>query len=83
MTRNEILEAAKEIIYESVPELEGKPLDESTVINTDTGIDSMGFTLIMCRLEARFDTKIPDRQWQKLATLGDVVSAFEKRMPKA
>ena len=83
MTRQEIMDGTREIIYESVPELEGQPLDESTVINTDTGIDSMGFTLIMCRLEARFDVKVPDRQWAKLSTLGDVVSAFEKRMPKA
>ena len=82
MTRSEIMEACREIIYESVPELEGRPLEEATVINTDTGIDSMGFTLIMCRLEARFDTKIPDRQWSKLNTLGDVVSAFEKRMAR-
>ena len=81
--REEILEKAKTVIVESLPELEGQAFDEHTVINTDTGIDSMGFTLIMCRLEARFDTKVPDRQWQKLATLGDVVSAFEKRMPKA
>ena len=83
MTRQEILEAAREIIYESVPELEGTPLDEDSVINTDTGVDSMGFTLIICRLEARFGVKVPDRQWQKLATLGDVVTAFEKRMPQA
>lgn len=83
MTRQEILDGTREVIYESVPELEGQPLDENTVINTDTGIDSMGFTLIMCRLEARFDVKVPDRQWAKLSTLGDVVSAFEKRMPKA
>ena len=83
MTRQEILDGTREVIYESVPELEGQPLDENTVINTDTGIDSMGFTLIMCRLEARFDVKGPDRQWAKLSTLGDVVSAFEKRMPKA
>lgn len=82
MTRSEIMEACREIIYESVPELEGRPLEEATVINTDTGIDSMGFTLIMCRLEARFDTKIPDRQWSKLNTLGDVVSAFERRMAR-
>lgn len=83
MTRQEILEAAREIIYESVPELEGISLDEDSVINTDTGVDSMGFTLIICRLEARFGVKVPDRQWQKLATLGDVVTAFEKRMPQA
>ena len=82
MTRSDILTKTREIIYESAPELEGVPLEEDTVINTDTGIDLMGFTLIICRLEAAFDVRIPSRQWQKLQTLGDVVSAVEKRLSK-
>ena len=80
MTRQEILSATKEVIYECVPDMEGKPLYEDTVINTDTAIDSMGFTLIICRLEARFDVKIPQRQWSRMSTFGDVVNAFEKRL---
>ena len=80
MTRQEIMNKTIEIVYECVPEIEGQTLEESTVINTDTGIDSMGFTLIICRLEAAFDVKIPDRQWKKLYTLGDVVTAIEKRL---
>ena len=78
--REEILEKAKAIIVDSLPELEGQAFDESTVINTDTGIDSMGFTLIICRLEAAFDVRIPNRQWQKLSTLGDVVDAIDRRI---
>lgn len=81
--REEILNKTREIIVESLPELEGRDFDESTVINTDTGIDSMGFTLIICKLEAAFDVRIPNRQWQKLATVKDVVDAIEKRLPKA
>lgn len=81
--REEILNKTKEIIVDSLPELEGREFNESTVINTDTGIDSMGFTLIICRLEAAFDVRIPNRQWQKLSTLGDVVDAIEKRVSKA
>lgn len=80
--REEILNRTKEIITEALPELEGQEFEESTVINTDTGIDSMGFTLIVCRLEAAFDVQIPNRQWQKLQTVGDVVDAIEKRLPK-
>ena len=82
VSRQEILDRTREIIYESAPELEGMELNEETVINTDTGIDSMGFTLILCRLEAAFDVRIPSRQWSKLQSLGDVVSAIEKRLPK-
>jgi acyl carrier protein len=82
ITRQEILDRTIEVIYESVPELEGTELREDTVINTDTAIDSMGFTLVICRLEARFNVRIPDRQWQRLSTLGDVVDAIEKRLPQ-
>ena len=80
MTRQEITEKTLDIVHECVPETEGQELIESSVINTDTAIDSMGFTMIICRLEATFGVKIPDRQWKKLYTLGDVVSAIEKRL---
>ena len=82
MTHAEILERTKEIIYEAAPRMEGTDLQEDTVINTDAAIDSMGFTLVICRLEANFDVQIPNRQWQKLQTLGDVVDAIEKRVNK-
>lgn len=81
-SREEILQRTKEIVLECAPELEGADLREDTVINTDTGIDSMGFTLIICRLEGEFDVRIPSRQWQKLSTLGAVADAIEKRLPK-
>ena len=38
----------------------------------------MNFILVICKLEALFDVKIPNRQWQKLSTLGDVVDAIIK-----
>ena len=80
MTHEELKNEIIEVIYECVPELEGTTLEEDTVINTDAAIDSMGFTLVICRLEAKYDVRIPNRQWQKLQTLGDVVDAIEKRL---
>ena len=82
ITRQEILQRTREVIYECAPELEGRELNEDTVINTDAAIDSMGFTLVICRLEASFGVQIPNRQWQKLQTLGDVADAIEKRLNK-
>ncbi len=83
MTRDEIRKRTIDVIYECVPDMEGQPLEDDTVINTETAIDSMGFVMIICRLEAQFGVKIPDRQWKKLYTLGDVVTAIEKRLPQA
>jgi len=80
MTRAEILEKTKAVIFDCFPEMESQELTEDTVINTETAIDSMGFILIICKLEALFDVKIPERQWKKLSTLGDVVSAIEKHI---
>lgn len=82
MKREEILEKTKQVIYDCVPELAGVELTEDSVVNTDMGMDSMNFILVVCKLEALFDVKIPERQWNKMSTLGDVVNAFEKRINK-
>ena len=83
MNRDEILEKTRKVIYDCFPEMADVELREDTVINTDTGIDSMGFVLIICKLEAMFDVRIPERQWKKLSTLGDVADAILKRLPNA
>ena len=83
MTRQDVIQEIKTVIFNCFPDMEGQELTEDTVINTETAIDSMGFVLVMCKLEAMFDIKIPERQWAKLSTLGDVADAIIKRLPKA
>jgi len=83
MTREDVIKEIKTIVFNCFPDMEGQELTEDTVINTETAIDSMGFVLIICKLEALFDIKIPERQWAKLSTLGDVADAVMKRLPQA
>ncbi len=83
MTRQDIIDQTRRVIYDCFPDLAELELNEDSVINTETAIDSMGFVLVICRLEALFNVKIPERQWAKLQTMGDVVDAIEKRLPKA
>ena len=83
MERAEIIQKIKSVITDCFPEMDVSAIEEDTVINTDTSIDSMGFVLVICKLEAMFDIRIPERQWNKLSTLGDVADAIEKRLPKA
>ena len=80
MTRQEVLDQTRKIIYDCFPDMKDVDLQEDTVINTETAIDSMGFVLVICKLEALFDVRIPERQWKKLQTLGDVVDAIWKRL---
>ena len=78
MTREERLERTIKIVRDCVPELENVELREDTVVNTDMGMDSMNFILVICKLEAEFNARISNRQWTKLSTLGEVVDAIEK-----
>ena len=80
MSREEVLEKTKGVIFDCFPDLKDQELTEDTIINNETAIDSMGFVLIICKLEALFDVRIPERQWKKLQTLGDVVDAIYKRL---
>ena len=82
MTREEVLEKIRQVIRDCVPDMAANDLKEDTVINTETAIDSMGFILVICKLESLFDVRIPERQWQKLSTMGDVADAIMKRLPK-
>ena len=82
MTREEVIEKICQVIRDCVPEMAPVDLREDTVINTETAIDSMGFILVICKLEAMFDVRIPERQGQKLSTVGDVADAIMKRLPK-
>ena len=82
MTREEVLEKIRQVIRDCVPDMAANDLKEDTVINTETAVDSMGFILVICKLEAMFDIRIPERQWQKLSTMGDVADAIMKRLPK-
>ncbi len=82
MTREEVLQKIRQVIHDCVPEMDTGNLTEDTVINTETAIDSMGFILVICKLEAMFDVRIPERQWQRLSTMGDVADAIMKRLPK-
>ncbi len=83
MTRQDVIQEIKTVIFNCFPDMEGQELTEDTVINTETAIDSMGFVLVICKLEALFDVRIPERQWSKLLTMGDVADAIMKRLPKA
>ena len=78
MTRQELYEKTVKIIRDCVPELADAEITEASVVNTDMGMDSMNFILVICKLEAEFGVKIPNRLWKKLSTLGDVLDALQK-----
>jgi len=78
MTRAEILEQTKTIIYNCMPELDGVEITEDTIVNKDIGMDSMCFILVICKVENLFNIKIPERQWKKVSTMKELIDLIEK-----
>ena len=69
--REEVLKRTKQIIQENMPDMFGSVDDmtEKTTLNKQNGnIDSMGFILIITKLEAEFNAEVPDHKWNRLTT---------------
>lgn len=82
ITREEVIARTKKIIQDNVPDMFGKDIQEDTLLNAEGNVDSMGFILIITKLEGAFNVKIPDEEWDSLRTLGDVADAVMKYLPK-
>lgn len=80
MSEQEIFGKLLEIIGICMPDMDAGAVTMDSVINRDLGVDSMNFVLIVCKIEAAFDIRIPDKVWPKLSTVRDVVNEVEKRM---
>ena len=82
MDRQEIVAQIISLIKECFPDLKEADLAEESIINTETSIDSMGFILVMCKLESKYDISIPQRQWNKMSSVGDVADAIMEAIAK-
>ena len=82
ITREEVLAKTIKIIQDNVPDMFGSELKEDTVLNAEGNVDSMGFILVVTKLEGEFNALIPDDEWDKIRTLGDLVDTVMKYAEK-
>ncbi len=78
MSDEEMLQELLKIIHLCLPETETETITMDTVINRDLGADSMSFIMIMTKVEAAFNVRIPEDTWKNLATVRDVIDAVRK-----
>ena len=83
MTDQEMMDELLKIIHVCLPETETESVTPDTVINRDLGADSMSFIMLMTKIEARFNVRIPEDTWQSLATVQDVMDAIRKAQKEA
>lgn len=81
-TRDEVIAKTKKLIEDNVPDMYGTDLKEDTILNAEGNVDSMGFILVLTKLEGFYNVKIPDDEWDSLRTLGDVADAVLRNLNK-
>lgn len=82
VSREEVIATARKIIADNVPDAFGDDIDDDTVLNVEGNIDSMGFILLVTKMEGAFGVKIPDDEWDQLRSLNDLADAVLKYLPK-
>ena len=77
LTREEIKAKTIKLIHDFIPELQDAELDESSVINTDTSIDSLSLIMLITKVESTFNIRIPRKEWNSINTLGELLDKVE------
>lgn len=78
VTRKEIVDKIISMANELVPELENVELKEDSRINMDANIDSMSMILLVTKVEAAFGVNIPEEDWDKIMTVGQLADKIEE-----
>ena len=81
-SEQEILDILLDITESLVPDVDRSKITMNSVISRDIGADSMTLVMMITKVEATLGIKFPDRGWDKLQTVGDVVKLAEKQLKK-
>ena len=79
-SRDEIKAKTIKLIHNFIPELQDAELDESSIINTDTNIDSLSLIMLITKVESTFGIRIPRKEWTSINTLGELLDKIEALM---
>ena len=77
LSREEIKTKVIKLIHNFIPELQDAELDEDSIINTDTNIDSLSLIMLITKVESTFDIRIPRKEWTEINTLGELLDKIE------
>ena len=77
LTRDEIKATVIKLIQNFIPELQDAELDEDSIINTDTNIDSLSLIMLITKVESTFNIRIPRKEWTSINTLGELLDKIE------
>jgi acyl carrier protein len=80
MTREEIVEAVKDIIRTIAPDEELSDLKPDLRLRDQIALDSMDFLDIVMELRKRYGVQVPEEDYKELATLDGCVAYLHPRL---
>lgn len=81
MTEQQIFDKVVELAHKALPKSKDRVFTMDSVVNTE-GFESLDFIFLICKIEAEFGIKIPDRTWSKLHSMREVVLAIQTALDK-
>ena len=76
MTQENVLDEVKSV-FASVAKIDSSRITPETSLVDDLDVDSLTLIEVVVALEDRFDVLIPDDEWQRFSTVGDLVGHLE------
>jgi acyl carrier protein len=76
MTQENVLNEVKSV-FSSVAKIDSSRITPETSLADDLDIDSLTLIEVIVALEDRFDVLVPDDEWQRFSTVGDIVDHLE------
>ena len=80
MTKDEIVEAIKDIIATIAPDEDLSSLDMNERLRDQIELDSMDFLDIVMELRKRYGVQVPEEDYKELATLQSCADYLEPHM---
>jgi len=76
MTQDNVLNEVKSV-FGTVAKIDASRINPETSMADDLDIDSLTLIEVVVALEDRFDVLVPDDEWQRFSTVGDIVNHLE------
>lgn len=71
MNRQELITAVREELAVAAPDLEAD-VPEDASLRSDLQVDSLAVLELVARLEYRFNASVPDEDWPRLGSIGEI-----------
>ena len=75
-TAEDVKARAREIMAQDLPEDYNPAIGDDEPFLVEGGIDSLGFIQVLTKLEAEFESHVPDEEWWNVSSLDDLAAAI-------